>query len=179
MMFVFSVSVITPIFVDAQQRSIGGVMRGREIEIIHRRGVKLKYVLREARLRDGKLELTGRIGSRSFTGVVVGTTARATNPIPRATDASAPRRSEAQQNTERNEQTQSLYAATEAGSGCELVYLKMSPGFTASQLGVVLAHQDNPLGERINQEICRIRRAMDQGSDATAALAILNQLLRE
>ncbi|MBX3278126.1 MAG: hypothetical protein KF868_09005 [Acidobacteria bacterium] len=179
MMFVFSVSVMTPIFVDAQQRSIGGVMRGREIEIIQRRGVKLKYVLREARLRNGKLELTGHIGSRSFTGAVVGTTARATNPIPRATDASAPRRSAAQQNAERNEQTQSLYASTEAGSGCELVYLKMSPGFPAAQLGVVLAHQDNPLGERINQEICRIRRALDARSDAGPAVEALNQLLKQ
>ena len=113
---------------------------------------------------------------------LVGTTARSENPIPRATDASAPRRegprSSPRPAAELNEQTQSLYAASEAGTGCELIFLRIETS-PPTQLGVVLAHRDNPFGLELNQAICRIRRAIDAGAATAAPLAALNQLLKE
>ena len=147
-------------------RVLSGVMTGARIEILGR--TARSYTLSSARLVDGKLQFTGTMSGR---GVVIstlaGTTARATNPLPRASDTDAPRR------TAVNEQTQSLYAATEIGSGCEMIFLRMA----GVQLGVVLAHRDNPKGEAINRAICRVRRALGAKADTVPALESLNRLL--
>ena len=148
-------------------RTLGGIMHGRRIEIQDAK--KTQYTLDSARVVDGKLLLLGLMtgkGTVSFT--LVGTTARASNPIPRASDADSPRRAV-------TEQTQSLYAASERGTGCELIFLRMGD----IQLGVALAHQDNARGEEINQAICRVRRVLDAGGDSKAALDSLNRLLSE
>jgi hypothetical protein len=158
-------------------------------------GRRAAYLLASARLVDGQIQFTGILtqsrrtrrggsgtGSGGFVSTLIGTTARATNPIPRASDASAPRREVPRQTGERNEQTQSLYTPSETGSGCELIFLKMSPGFLQEkpvQLGVVLAHQDNPLGEQINQAICRVRRALDGKGNTAAAIEALDRLLKQ
>jgi hypothetical protein len=179
----------------APLRAIGGVMYGKVIKVQLNEPRRASYQLDGARLVNGQIQFigitteSGSIGRRGygsassgFTSILIGTTARATNPIPRASDASAPRREVPRQTGERNEQTQSLYTPSETGSGCELIFLKMSPGFLQKepvQLGVVLAHQDNPLGERINQAICRVRRALDSKGDATAAIEALDRLLKQ
>ena len=178
----------------APLRAVGGVMYGKEIRV-QMNDQRAAYILDGARIVSGQIQFTGILtqtrstrrggsgtGSGGFISTLIGTTARATNPMPRATDASAPRREVPRQTGESNEQTQSLYTPSETGSGCELIFLKMSPGFLQKepvQLGVVLAHQDNPLGERINQAICRVRRALDSKGDATAAIEALDRLLKQ
>lgn len=202
--------IASPAHVEAQRRALpavmGGVMKGREIEARLDDGRIVRYGLHQAEVIDGRLRFTGGLsiissagsrrtgagrrtgggsamGTSHVTAMLVGTTARASNPIPRATDASAPRRNAqpAMPATgERNEQTQSLYAQAEAGSGCELIFLKVHVGGAEPvQLGVVLAHQDNQLGEEINRAICRVRRALDAKADAGSALDALNRLLRQ
>ena len=149
-------------------RVLSGIMTGARIDILG--SPTRSYTLSSARVVDGKLQFTGALSGRGVvTSTLAGTTARASNPLPRASDADAPRRTVA------NEQTQSLYAATENGSGCEMIFLRM-PG---AQLGVVLAHKDNPLGESINRAICRVRRTLDARTDANAALESLNRLLKQ
>ena len=147
---------------------LSGIMTGARIDILG--PATRSYKLSSARIVDGKLQFTGTLRGRGVvTSTLAGTTARATNPIPRASDADAPKRIAA------NEQTQSLYAATENGSGCEMIFLRM-PG---AQLGVVVAHKDNALGESINQAICRVRRALDSKVDPVPALNSLNRLLKQ
>jgi hypothetical protein len=179
----------------APLRAVGGVMYGKVIKVQLSETRRASYQLDGARLVNGQIQFNGviaesrrlgriwhGIGGGGFISTLIGTTARATNPMPRATDASAPRREVPRQTGESNEQTQSLYTPTEIGSGCELIFLKMSPGFLQKepvQLGVVLAHQDNPLGERINQAICRVRRALDGKGEATAAIEALDRLLKQ
>lgn len=149
-------------------RILSGIMSGSRIDI--QDSSKSNYTLSSARIVDGKLQFTGTLSGRGVVlSTLAGTTARATNPLPRASDADAPRRAVA------NEQTQSLYAATENGSGCEMIFLRM-PG---AQLGVVVGHRDNRRGEAINQSICRVRRALDAKADAAPALDSLNRLLKE
>lgn len=84
------------------------------------------------------------------------------------------------------EQTQSLYTAIDAGSGCDVLYLKMQlPAPLAAragtsepvQLGVVLAPLDNQRGVEINQHVCRIVRALASGQSFEPHLAQLNRLL--
>ena len=146
-------------------RAVGGIMFGRRIEIQDAK--KTEYTLESARVVDGKLLFAGKLtGKGTVTSTLIGTMARAANPIPRASDPDAPRRAV-------TEQTQSLYAPSEAGSGCELIFLKM----VDMQLGVVLAHQDNERGEAINQAICRVKRVLDAGGDPKAAVESLNRLL--
>ncbi|MBA3439138.1 MAG: hypothetical protein H0T92_04635 [Pyrinomonadaceae bacterium] len=83
------------------------------------------------------------------------------------------------------EQTQSLYTATDTGTGCELMFLKMQlPTQLAAaarskqsvQLGVVLAPMDNQRGEQINGHVCRIVRALDAKQDGKSLQASVNQL---
>lgn len=149
-------------------RMLSGIMTGARIDIVGQ--TTRSYTLSSARIVEGKLQFSGTLSGRGVvTSTLAGTTARATNPLPRASDADAPRRAVA------NEQTQSLYAATENGSGCEMIFLRM-PG---AQLGVVLAHKDNPVGESINRAICRVRRTLDSKTDTTAALESLNRLLKQ
>ncbi len=83
------------------------------------------------------------------------------------------------------EQTQSLYTATDTGTGCELMFLKMqlSPQLAAAarskqsvQLGVVLAPMDNKRGEQINGHICRIVRTLDGKQDDKSLQASVEQL---
>jgi hypothetical protein len=69
---------------------------------------------------------------------------------------------------ERTEQTQSLYAQAEMGTGCGVFFLSLDlpPRLRASmgagerpvQLGVVLAPLDNRTGEEVNRRICAIFR---------------------
>jgi hypothetical protein len=69
---------------------------------------------------------------------------------------------------ERTEQTQSLYAQAEKGTGCGVFFLSvdlpprlrapMSAGDRPVQLGVVLAPFDNRIGEGVNMRICAILR---------------------
>ncbi|HKP86019.1 MAG TPA: hypothetical protein VJZ26_07985, partial [Blastocatellia bacterium] len=69
---------------------------------------------------------------------------------------------------ERNEQTQSLYAQAEMGTGCGVLFLsidlptrlraQMGAGTWPVQLGVVLAPMDNRIGEEVNRRICAIVR---------------------
>lgn len=149
-------------------RVLSGIMTGARIDIVG--PTTRSYTLSSARIVEGKLQFTGTLSGHGVVpSTLAGTTARTTNPLPRASDANAPRRTVA------NEQTQSLYAATENTSGCEMIFLRM-PG---AQLGVVLVHQDNPLGESINRAICRVRRTLDSKTDATAALESLNRLLKQ
>lgn len=87
------------------------------------------------------------------------------------------------------EQTQSLYTSVNTGSGCELMFLKMQlPPQVASaahanqsvQLGVVLAPMDNQQGDRINNHMCRIVRALNLKQDdenLRTSVAQLNQML--
>lgn len=88
-----------------------------------------------------------------------------------------------------NEQTQSLYATVDTGSGCEIFFLKMhlpAPLATAAragqpvQLGVVLAPMDNKAGEQINQRVCRVVRGLgggQEGKGLESQVAELNQML--
>lgn len=85
------------------------------------------------------------------------------------------------------EQTQSLYTPSDAGSGCDIVYLKMEIASGASavsnktappvQVGVVLASRDNVAGEQINKALCRVVRAIKGGEATEAPLSDLNKLL--
>ena len=104
----------------------------------------------------------------------VGQLAQATQPTARTTPTpGAPQRPAG----EANEQTQSLYSAGgEAGSGCEVLFLKLQAPQPV-QLGVVLAHQDNPRGLEINQAVCRVVRGLEAKADVTAQVSELNGLL--
>jgi hypothetical protein len=91
---------------------------------------------------------------------------------------------------ERNEQTQSLYAQSEMGTGCGVFFLSMDvpPRLRAAigagqrpvQLGVVLAPFDNRLGEEVNRRICAIvRMSGDKSADSrlSASVEELNRFL--
>jgi hypothetical protein len=178
-------------------RVASGLMMGNQILIrrtdwINEGKPLFTYTLRSVRVIEGKLEFSGalqRPGVRSpqeVASTLITTTARSANPWPSAASPSGRDRNRkpANQNApeqERNEQTQSLHSAAEAGLGCELIFLKLTPptGATALQVGVVLAHQDNERGVDINREICTIVRGMKSGETVTASLARLNQLLAE
>ena len=148
-------------------RAIGGIMTGRRIAFQDAK--KTEYTLESARVVDGKLLLDGKLTGRgAVTSTLIGTTARAVNPNPRASDAEAPKRE-----TERTEQTQSLYTESATASGCDIFILKMGN----IQLGVALAHLDNQRGEAINHAICRVKRALDAGVDTKVAVESLNRLL--
>jgi hypothetical protein len=113
--------------------------------------------------------------------MLVSTSARSANPWPNASAPTARDRRPAagRERGEVSEQTQSLYSAAEAGSGCELIYLKLTPpGQTnAIQVGVVLAHQDNARGQAINHALCRVVRAMTTKGNPSEALAQLNRAI--
>jgi hypothetical protein len=164
--------------------------------------------LTNARIVDGRLEFRGSTqGNRkqkgqSITATLVATSARSANPWPSATAPNSQPRQRAIQNaqgqqptanqtqppgnpqappaerTERNEQTQSLFSAAEACTGCELPFLKMQAMEAAPlQVGVVLAHQDNERGNEINKQICRVVRALEAKENTDEALAKLKQSL--
>ncbi|HEX8088169.1 MAG TPA: hypothetical protein VF762_04910 [Blastocatellia bacterium] len=91
---------------------------------------------------------------------------------------------------ERTEQTQSLYAQAEKGTGCELFFLSldvppqlrtaMGAGPRPLQLGVVLAPLDNSLGDEINRRICAIVRMSGDksaGSRLSASVEEFNRFL--
>lgn len=93
--------------------------------------------------------------------------------------AVAPSERTAERPIERNEQTQSLFSAAETGTGCELLFLKLQPPGqpTPTQVGVVLAHQDNERGVEINAAVCRVVRALNAKENVDEAVRRLNQLL--
>ncbi|HVG17856.1 MAG TPA: hypothetical protein VNI02_02315 [Blastocatellia bacterium] len=91
---------------------------------------------------------------------------------------------------ERTEQTQSLYAQAEMGTGCGVFFLSMDvpPRLRAAmgagplpvQIGVVLAPFDNSLGEEVNRRICAlVRMSGDKsaGSRMSASVEEFNRFL--
>jgi hypothetical protein len=121
-------------------------------------------------------ETAGQIGQLSQ---ATQSTARTTQ-TPTAPEAKKPAAGEV------TEQTQSLYTAIDAGSGCDVLYLKMQlpPRLAARaraaepvQIGVVLATLDNKRGEEINRHVCRVVRALAAGQGVEEQLAQLNRLL--
>ncbi|HWQ33528.1 MAG TPA: hypothetical protein VNQ79_11795 [Blastocatellia bacterium] len=173
-------------------RTASGVMKGRVISVRRSDWINdgtplLDFTLSEARLARGHLEFigtaqsAGQAGAQMLTAQLAATSARSANPWPSATSATAKERRAAakKERGEVNEQTQSLYSAAEAGSGCELLFLKLTPPGekTPLQVGVVLAHQDNARGEEINHAVCRIVRALTAKGNPGKAVAELNRLL--
>ena len=87
---------------------------------------------------------------------------------------------------EKTEQTQSLYAQSETGTGCGVMFLKlMLPhrlrarmGAVAGpvQLGMVLKAFDNERGEEIIKQMCRLAQTFEN-RDQSASLDQLNRLL--
>jgi hypothetical protein len=121
-------------------------------------------------------ETAGQIGQLSQ---ATQSTARTTQ-TPTAPEAKKPAAGEV------TEQTQSLYTAIDAGSGCDVLYVKMQlpPQLAARaratepvQIGVVLATPDNKRGEEINRHVCRVVRALSAGQGVEDQLAQLNRLL--
>lgn len=193
--------LISPVSLMSQQKSsieplrtAEGVMT--ETRIVIRRSNWIndakpiyEYRLASAWITDGKLVFTGSL--RPWNGrkadvvkaTLISTTARSANPWPGANSPTArERRTPAQRErgaAEVNEQTQSLYSAAEAGSGCELIHLKMPvPGQARPlQVGVALAHKDNDWGVKINQAICRLVRTMNANEKTDDALEKLNRLI--
>jgi hypothetical protein len=173
-------------------RTASGVMKDRVISIrrsdwINDGAPLLDFTLTGARIVRGHLEFSGtvqpagRAGTQPLAALLAATSARSANPWPSATSATARERRAAakKERGEVNEQTQSLHSAAEAGSGCELLFLKLTPpGEKAPlQVGVVLAHQDNPRGEEINHAVCRVVRALNAKGNPAEAVAGLNRLL--
>lgn len=171
-------------------RIASGVLKDQVISIrrsdwINDGAPLLDFKLTGARLVRGHLEFTGTARTagrtRPLTALLAATSARSANPWPNASSATAKDRKAAakKERGEISEQTQSLYSAAEAGSGCELLFLKLTPPGekTALQVGVVLAHQDNPRGEEINQAVCRVVRALNGKGNTAEAIAGLNRLL--
>lgn len=173
-------------------RTASGVMKDRVISIRRSDWINdgtplLDFTLTGARLVRGRLEFTGtaqtagQTGTQPLTAQLAATSARSANPWPNATSATAKERRAAakKERGEVNEQTQSLYSAAEAGSGCELLFLKLTPPGekTPLQVGVVLAHQDNPRGEEINHAVCRVVRTLKAKGNPAEAVAGLNRLL--
>ena len=177
-------------------RVVSGLMTENRIAIqrsewINRGAHLFDYTLTSARIVEGRLEFTGSLqkpGKQSpqiVASTLITTAARSANPWPGASSSTARARKPADPNkpeAERNEQTQSLYSAeTDVGLGCELIYLKMIAPIQLQpiQIGVVLAHQDNNLGNEINQAICQIVRGLRAGTKVSEPLAKLNQLLAQ
>ncbi len=179
-------------------RVLSAIMRDNAIYVQMNNGrTRYEYLLTEARIVDGQLQFQGtwspsgsrvKVGSPIVTATLVGTMARIDNPWPNAGQRSPSRRLSSPAVGERKaageitEQTQLLSAPAGVVSGCGVIYLKLSlpERKTAPpvQLGVVLAHQDNRLGEEINQAICRIVQALSSGGeDLEAHLRQLNGLL--
>ncbi|MFN7947556.1 MAG: hypothetical protein U0Z53_19560 [Blastocatellia bacterium] len=171
-------------------RTASGVMKDRVISIRRSDWINdgtplLDFKLTGARLTNGRLEFTGTAQTagqtRPLTALLASTSARSANPWPNASSNTAKDRKAAikKERGEVNEQTQSLYSAAEAGSGCELLFLKLTPpgAKTPLQVGVVLAHQDNPRGEEINHAVCRVVRALNNKRNTAEAIAGLNRLL--
>jgi len=87
---------------------------------------------------------------------------------------------------EKTEQTQSLYAQSETGSGCGVMFLKLTlprrlrarMGAVAGplQVGTVLKSSDNKRGEEISKQICRLGQTFEN-RDQSASLDQLNRLL--
>jgi hypothetical protein len=171
--------------------AIGGLMNGTTITA-EANGRTFTYRVTGASVVDGRLQFEGVINSSAakVPATLMATNARSANPWPSAATSTTTRRDAKPKQTvpgekppvgEVNEQTQSLYSAVEAGSGCELIYLKLKTPLQPQplQLGVTLAHQDNTLGNEINQAVCRVTRALERKQDTAAALAQLNRLLAQ
>lgn len=171
-------------------RTAGGVMTGKRIEVRRNDWISsgralFVYTLTSATISDGRLEFSGTLrrqggtASQKITATLASTTARSVNPWPNASAPTARSRKKEQTAAEISEQTQSLYSGADPGSGCELMFLQIPYPSPRSklQVGVVLAHQDNDLGNQINQTVCQIIRALNGNQKADEALARLNQLL--
>lgn len=87
---------------------------------------------------------------------------------------------------EKTEQTQSLYAQSEANTGCGVMFLsltlpqrlraRMGQAFDPLQLGVVVKPFDNERGEEITRVICRLLQTQESKAQS-AGLSELNRLL--
>lgn len=171
-------------------RTASGVMKDQVISIRRSDWINdgtplLAFKMTGARLTGGRLEFTGTVQNagraRPLTALLASTSARSANPWPNASSTTAKDRKAAarKERGEVNEQTQSLYSAAEAGSGCELLFLKLTPPGEKIplQVGVVLAHQDNARGEEINHAVCRVVRTVNNKGNTAEAIAALNRLL--
>ena len=117
----------------------------------------------------------------------VGQLAQATQSTSRNTPTpTSPEGRASVSNAALNEQTQSLYTPADAGSGCDMIYLKMEIASAAdiskspanpAQVAVVLAPRDNAAGEQINKALCRIVRSLKKGEAADTHISELNSLL--
>lgn len=174
-------------------RTVSGLMTGNQIAIRRTDWINdgtplLTFKITSARITAGKLEFIG-VGEKSqrLTAQLISTNARSANPWPSAASETAKNRKSTDQNraepgtAEKNEQTQSLYSSAESGSGCELLFLKMQfpAQSTPVQVGVVLAHQDNPRGNEINQAVCRIVRNLAANQKTGEQVSKLNQILKK
>ena len=140
---------------------------------------------------DPNTQRQGREARNPETAGQIGQLAQSTQDTARTTTMPKAPQGQKPAAGEVTEQTQSLYAATDAGTGCEVMNLKLpwplprAAGASANQpvqLGVVLVPIDNRLGEEINQHVCRIVRGLSaqQGSDnIEAQLDQLNRLLAQ
>jgi hypothetical protein len=196
-----TVTLLLPLAAEAQRKTasrgqarplyaVGGLMNGTTITA-EANGKTFTYRLTSASVAEGRLQFEGVINSAAnVPSTLMATNARSANPWPSAATSTTTRRDAKPKQTvpgekppvgEVNEQTQSLYSAVEAGSGCELLYLKLKTPLQPQplQLGVTLAHQDNTLGNDINQAVCRVTRALQRKQDTAAALAQLNRLLAQ
>jgi hypothetical protein len=168
-------------------RVLGGEMRGRAITgRLERVGqpTSFSFTIAKADIAQGRLRLNGSFSigrlSEQASATINGIMAKAADPWP------GPREEKKDQKAgERNEQTQSLYAQAETGTGCELMFcsLTLSPRLRARlgagptvQLGVVLDPFDNPRGEEINRQFCRILRSKPDSPEMTSAIERLNHL---
>jgi hypothetical protein len=115
----------------------------------------------------------------------LGSLAQSTQPTARTTPAPA---GENRPEGEVTEQTQSLYAKVDTGSGCELMFLSLTfPDQAAkilgskglAQLGLVLDPKDNQLGEDISSHVCQIVRVLGKqdNKQTSEQLSKLNSIL--
>lgn len=172
--------------------AIGSLMTGRTIKA-EAAGKRFTYQLTSASIVAGKIQFTGVVNNapaKKVMATLVSTTARSANPWPSATANGTERRPAQRSNTkpeeqrpqgEVNEQTQSLFSAAGGGTGCELLYLKMKTPLQPQplQVGVVLSHQDNKLGNDINQAVCFVVWALQNKQNSDQPLAQLNKLLSQ
>ena len=128
----------------------------------------------------------GREARNPETAGQIGQLAQATQSTARTTQTPTAPEAKKPAAGQVTEQTQSLYTAIDAGSGCDVLYVKMQlpPQLAARaratepvQIGVVLATLDNKRGEEINRHVCRVVRALAAGQGVEDQLAQLNRLL--
>jgi hypothetical protein len=120
----------------------------------------------------------------------LGQAAQASQTPPLSTTVQPTKQEEKKRDVEEvTEETQSLYVNSEAGSGCEVMYLKLNmpkpllgkvKAIQPVQLNVILYPRDNNLGIELNGHLCRIVRAINFKTEAKrleTLVSAFNQLL--